>query len=224
MARALPPLAAILIMAAAGVANGVWNDRWGASRELEDQVNRLPKVPEVIGDWQGRDTTDTEVAERLIKNGTLHALVTRSYTNQRTKAGVGLLLATGRPGPISTHNPLTCINGVHGLTMAERPKAVTLKVDGGKAVFSYCDFNNNDPNENGLRVYWAWHDRDKGWVHSNNPRVDFARYRALTKIYVTKVLPPKNFRPTIETTNDIAQFIQDCLPTIDAVLFKNPGK
>jgi hypothetical protein len=55
-------------------------------------------------------------------------------------------------------------------------------------------------------------------VHSNNPRIEFAPYRALTKVSITQELPP-GAQPTAETKDDITQFVTDCLPAIDAALF-----
>jgi hypothetical protein len=235
MIRPLPVIAGLLVLVASGIANGIWNDRWAVSHELEDMTERLPKVPMRIGVWVAQDddpktaTTDEErerrekkrqFTRRLKQNGTLHELLSRIYVNQNTGDAVEVLMATGRPGPIATHNPLTCIGDGSGYPVLVQPKPVTLETSEGTAVFTRADFGGKDAYKPGLRVFWAWHDRDKGWVSADDPRTAFASYRALTKIYVTRSLPPGTPPARGLGKDPLANFIRDCMPTIDAVLFK----
>jgi hypothetical protein len=219
-------VAALLIMIGAGAANGLWNDRWQVSNELDVMTKRLPQVPMNIGDWVGEDTSKPEFTERLIRGGYLHAMLSRSYRNQNTGERIAVLMATGRPGPISTHNPLTCIGGGDGMQTLSHVQPTSLEVGGKNVVFSHCDFARTEPvASNGLRVYWSWHDRDKGWIATSDPRLEFASYRALTKIYVTRSLPAGILgqapAPAGEGDEDaVVQFIKECLPTIDEALFK----
>lgn len=225
MLRGLSVLAALALLVGSGVANGLWNDRWGVSTELEEVAKRLPTVPETIGDWSGTNTDDPKFTQYLIKRGTLHALVSRNYHNYNTNQSVALLMATGRPGPIAAHNPLTCIgNNVSGMEMVTPPTAVSLEIGGKTVAFSHADFR--DPKapatSNGIRVYWSWRNPKEGWIadSSGDPRVKFASYRALTKIYVTQTIPAGAV--AANTTGDNAdaaiQFLKSALPVIDAAL------
>lgn len=222
MGKWLPVAAALAVMAAAGAANGVWNDRWRISHELEDMTERLPRIPMNIGDWVGEDTTKPELTARLIRQGTLHALVTRTYRNKNTGEVVSVLLATGRPGPISTHNPLTCIGTGGGLRRGSKIERTPLKTGDESVVFSRCDFRTEGPIPDGITVFWSWHDQKKGWVAVNDARVAFASQRVLTKIYVTQPISGALFGPTSPGGGEAAvNFLSDCLPTIDRTLFSH---
>lgn len=241
MIRPLPIIAALILLVASGVANGIWNDRWRVSHELQDMTDRLPKVPMKIGSWVAEDDDPEtasneeerkqrlkkrELADRLKKNGTLHELLSRRYVNQKTGEVVDVLMATGRPGTIATHNPLTCIGDGSGHPLLDLPKPATIPVGDGSAVFARADFGGRtkDSIQNGLRVFWSWHDSDEGWVATEDPRTRFASYRALTKVYVTRATPPGDAQPTELKEEPLAHFISDCMPTIDAVLFNQTGK
>ncbi len=230
MTRWLSIVAAAALMLGSGYANGVWNDRWGVSTELEQTAGRLPRVPINMGDWYGTDTADAEFTKYLIKRGTLHALVSRTYQNFKSGQTIALLMATGRPGPIAAHNPLTCIgNDATGMEMVTAPAVVSLSVGGKTAVFSYADFRNpKEPRGDGIRVYWSWRNPKQGWIanSSNDPRLTFASYRALTKIYVTQPLPAGGGAapaPGDANADPAARFLKDCLPAIDAALAGTSG-
>jgi hypothetical protein len=218
----LPIAAAFLLVAAAGVANGLWVDRWVISPELEQMTKRVQKVPISMGNWVGADTKDNkELTERLIREGTLHALVSREYTNSQTGEKVALLMATGRPGPISTHNPLTCYNASgFKQTSNVQSSVVTPPNSDTTAEFSRCSFRRvRASGPEAITVYWAWKSPE-GWIAASDadPRGRFLRYRALTKIYV--IQNDISGLPEISRgeTDPATSFIQDSLPIIDATL------
>lgn len=232
MIRQLPFVAALAVIAAAGLGNGLWNDRWRVSSELAELAARIPKIPEKIGPWSvvAKDPElqkqEDEFNARLKRNGTLHEVISRTYRRE-TGEVVAMLVATGRPGPISTHNPQTCIGASDKVKTLSAVIAVPIKIGDSDAIFSYCDFLKTGiiPGGEGLRIYWSWHDDKKGWVASDDPRTTFAAQRALTKIYVTRLLAPTEMKdggekPDTRKPGPAVQFIQECLPTIDKVLFK----
>lgn len=226
MSRWLPIATALILILAAGVANGLWVDRWSVSHELEQMTQRLQHVPLTIGDWVGKDQDDPAsqaLTQRLIHEGTLHALVSRVYRNRQTGQEVALLMATGRPGPISTHNPLTCY-GASGFNQSSAVKPIAIKTDSSdgpvSGVFSRCSFSKiRDGIPEALTVFWAWHS-PKGWTAAEDPRLAFAAYRALTKIYVVR--SDQGYLAGLEPNEDqepAVRFIQDSLPVIDDTLF-----
>jgi hypothetical protein len=228
LARWLPIAIAFLLIIAAGVANGLWVDRWVISHELAQMTERIQKVPMTMGSWVGKDDDrNQQLAQRLIDEGVLHALVSREYTNTQTGQKVALLMATGRPGPISTHNPLTCYNA-SGFTDTSRVESSTITPPGGKtsAEFSRCGFGRDRASggKESLTVYWAWKSPE-GWIAASDsdPRGRFLRYRALTKIYV--IQSDAGGLPGLvrDEPDPATRFIQDSLPIIDATLFGNPS-
>lgn len=219
MSRWFPIAAALFLIIAAGVANGLWVDRWTVSPELALMTERIHDVPLTIGDWVGKENEDgKDLTQRLIREGTLHALVSRTYRNSKTGEEVSLLMATGRPGPISTHNPLTCYNA-SGFTQVGRVRssAITPPESTTTAEFSRCAFRRSRASgTDALTVYWAWNS-PQGWIPASDPRLAFASYRALTKIYVVENSSPSALADG--QADSATRFLQHALPQIDAVLF-----
>lgn len=218
----------LVLIVGTGVAYGLRTDRWFPSHELEEITERLPKVPMVIGDWEGKDDSDPKFTERLIRIGALTALVARTYTDRRTGDVVSLLIATGKSGPIANHTPLTCIGDGGDYVKVNKVRkvgikpetGVDLKMDENPPIFAYCEFKKADaaiPEH--MDVYWSWHSKD-GWVAVEDARVSFAWYKALTKIYVMHDRNPALVGRERSEQEDAAQrFVRECLPTINAVLY-----
>jgi hypothetical protein len=220
MTRWLPVAAALALTLAAGVAYGIRNDRWTTSPELATMVRRLPTVPMRLGDWIGQDDSNPKMARRLKRRGTVHELVQRVYRDARTGDVVTILLATGRPGPISTHTPETCLGDGGDWDRDGRPRDVAVP-GSPPAAFSRCDFRRADgPSPAGMTIYWSWRGPDR-WVTAADPRVAFGGARALTKIYVTEDATAARDRPAGEAAADspAARFLRECLPLIDQALF-----
>jgi hypothetical protein len=216
--RWLPVPAALALIVMAGVANGLWTDRWGPSHELETMTRRVAAVPLDIGDWHGQDTRNEELTDRLKREGTLHELVSRVYTEASSGESVSLMLATGRPGPISTHNPLTCYGGV-GFDPEGRIGTMAVRPPGAPpARFARCSFQKGGPEREELTVYWGWR-TPKGWVADTaaDPRFNFVTQRALTKLYVVRQGGGR--RDPGGRGDDLAlRFLNAALPVIDATL------
>jgi hypothetical protein len=202
------------------VANGLWVDRWVISPDLDLMTQRVQQVPLTMGNWVGKDDESNQaLTKRLIDEGVLHALVSRVYKNTQTGQEVSFLMATGRPGPISTHNPLTCYNA-SGFSESSpvETSAIALPDSTATAEFSRCGFaRSRASGRESLTVYWAWRS-PKGWVPASDPRLAFASYRALTKIYV--IQSDRDNLPGFarDKTDTATSFLQDCLPIINDTL------
>jgi hypothetical protein len=224
-ARWAVPAAALALVAASGVANGLWSDRWGNSTELARLTANVPNIPMAIGPWKGRDAQDPELLEALKKRGSIHAMISRTYINQETGEQVDLIVATGRPGPIATHNPLTCIAGGDKYTLDGGTRSASVTPPGTEpARFSACLFTSNRPELPSMSMFWSWR-TPRGWIEagSRDPRVTFASFRALTKIYVAQVEPP-GANPAEDPEDAVHHFLRDALPTIDAALDAEPAR
>jgi hypothetical protein len=227
--------AAFALIVASGIASGLWDNRWFVSSELATISRRIAELPLDLGDWKGEDVNhDPDMTARLIRQGTIHALKARVYHNVRTNQIVSVLLATGRPGPISAHNPMTCVVNKGVMTQSSDVTNSTINVPSlGPVSFTQCDIR--DTTTAGRfeewTIFWTWHST-KGWIATDNPRLSFASYRALTKLYVTRLntevaLGLKSY----DSANDDSvgddpakQFLQDCLPLIDQALYgSEPG-
>jgi hypothetical protein len=199
-----------------GYVHGLWTNRWKTSVELEQAVTRLDRVPMTVGDWRGRALTlgarEVEVAEFA---GYLH----RQY--QRPDGStVTVLLACGRPGPLSVHTPDICYGGAG---FAEAEPAVKHAAQGGQlappAEFWKGKFSKQDalvPAH--MRVLWSWHAQG-AWQAADRPRWSFAGLPVLHKMYVTCPLTSGDDR---QEDAVCAEFLAVFLPELEKALFTKP--
>ena len=80
--RYAPIGTAFVVVILAGIAYGVWTDRWGLSDNLARAVERVDHVPLNIGDWEGTDET---ISERHMAQGDIQAYKSRRYLHRASK-------------------------------------------------------------------------------------------------------------------------------------------
>lgn len=179
--RTLPHLAALAIVIASGAVHGIWTGRWSTSRELEDRVAALGRIPRTIGDWRGQalslDRRTTEVGE-------IAGYLMRRYEDPRGDA-LTVLIVCGRPGPISVHTPEVCYPGAGFVASAPTSKRVIGSGPAGQPdEFWVAEFVKPGavlPER--LRILYAWNS-DGIWKASAQPRLEFGASPALYKLYV----------------------------------------
>lgn len=113
----LPTAAFLAAVAAAGVAHGLYSDRWERSPDRAAAAAKLADLPRTIGPWVGEDRSldPAEVAAAGV-DGYAH----RVYRNPATRQAVTLFVVCGRPGPVAVHTPDVCYQA-SGFMMAGRP-------------------------------------------------------------------------------------------------------
>jgi Protein of unknown function (DUF3485) len=222
MFQKLTMLASLGLILAAGTVYGIRVERWGASPELVAATARLSRVPTVVGDWVGSDFEQTDAA-RLIENGTITGMVSRQYRNRKTGESVALMVVCGKPGPIATHTPEICY-GNRGYVAAASPErlSVTNGAASGPAELWLGHFKRTkDAVPESLLISWTWRAAVAGnWTAVDNPRVTFAPYRALYKIYIVRQASPEDPRPDQKQCID---FLNVLLPTLESSLFVSIG-
>ena len=103
----------------------------------------------------------------------------RRYQNTATGDAVSVLLLCGRPGPLSVHTPDACYGG-GGYEMAAPPRRVTAQA----AEFWTARFRKSgSATPEDLRIWWSWNAAG-AWKAADSPRLDFARFPVLYKLYV----------------------------------------
>src|SRR5688572_8067455 len=125
MAKIIPSVVALMVLAAYGLAEGLWTDRWQTSHEAEQAAARLADVPRTVGDWDG---TDEELDARQVAVAQLLGHVMRKYTHRESGAAVTVLLVCGRPGPIAVHTPDVCFRGA-GYALPAAPERQKFEAD-----------------------------------------------------------------------------------------------
>lgn len=215
MSKILLPAAAFLMLAAYGVAEGIWTDRWDTSRAAEVAAARLGGVPRVVGAWEGEDQ---ELDARQVAMAELKGYVMRRYTHRDTGGVVSVLLVCGKPGPISVHTPDVCFGGL-GYTLAAPPQRRSVEAAGLPAPAEFWGGrfeNRNAPVPEAMTALWTW-SADGRWRAPDNPRLGFARSGALFKLYVIRPVVEAGDRPAGDPGLD--DFLRAFLPATQGALF-----
>jgi hypothetical protein len=205
------PLLAIVaaVVLADGYLCGHWSGRWGTSQQT--MAGRLEQLPLVIGEWQG---TPLELNSRVVERAGFDGYLLRRYENQRTRATVNLLLASGRPGPLAVHTPEVCYAGA-GFAPAEPTTRshIDRAASEAPAEFFQTKFARRDAvRTEELRVIWTWNKSGR-WLCPDNPRWTLTGVPVVFKLYVTQALTPGG-----DDGNNCVDFLRDALPELDRVL------
>jgi hypothetical protein len=187
MQRYLPIAAAVVVLLFSGLVHGIWTDRWGDPKILEDAVARLHDFPIKAGEWQGQDLD--------IKKGShgLAGSVSLRYVHRTTGKAVTVFLGTGRRGPVSIHTPDVCYaaSGFKG----EGKRTYTFAADSpaAGATFYHDTMRKARAADNTqLRIFWSWN-AGGTWQTAENPRFAFVGQSILYKVYFIREVgtPPE---------------------------------
>lgn len=213
MVKTLPVWLALMLVVATGVADGLWSNRWSASKELQAAAARLTDFPSTIGDWEGHSQ---DVDARQLELGEIAGYANYRYVNRRNGNSVSVLVVCGRPGPVSVHTPDVCYRGA-GYEPVSAPLKRPLEIGSSRpAEFWMANFSKQGGNAPAhLRVCWAW-SANGAWQAPDSPRMQFAQNSALYKLYVIRSIAaadePLKGDPGVE-------FIQLLLPQLQKALF-----
>jgi len=225
MIRWIFAAAASVGLVGAGIVHGYWTDRWSASTEVNEAVERFSGIPVRFGDWEGKDI---EVKPGQVGAGVAGCLQ-RRYVNRNTGQSVVIALVNGRPGPVATHTPEVCY-GASGYVVDDK-KAVRLDNTGTTANFwTSVAVKTRVVEVTRLRLYWAWNGGE-GWTASTDPRGQFSRYRypVLHKLYVLRDLSTTSANKAdgdkqADDRDSVCEaFLTAFLPELDNALFGNKG-
>ena len=214
--RLLPSLAAFALVLAAGLAQGLWTNRWTSSSALEGSLERLGRVPKVIGDWEG---TDYELNPRQLEVGQIDGYLGREYRNRRDGRTVNILIVCGQPGPIAVHTPDICYAGL-GWASDSPPvhERIPLGSPDETASFKTVEFQKEGAIiPEFLRIFWSWSDGGK-WEAPDSPRSHFIASRALYKLYV---ICGDREEGVARSTATCREFICNLVPELNRALGPN---
>lgn len=205
----LPVLLTGLLLLGGGLGFGFLTDRWGASPQLQEAVNCLHKVPRVLGDWQGED--QPPLSDQEVQQAGFAGYLLRNYRNARNGGAISILLACGRPGPISVHTPDICYRGSGFVprnierTIQEPNQAEFFRARFGKPK----SFDHQE-----LKILWSWNARGP-WQAPDNPRLGFAGSTALYKLYVIQEVAGEDS----QADSISSDFLAHLLPALERALF-----
>jgi hypothetical protein len=204
-----------ILVVASGIVHGIRTERWTQSKSVDDAVRRIDNIPMEFGDWKGeKQVLDASDLARAGIKGHLFG----HFRNKRTGAAISVLLVCGRSGPISVHTPDVCYEGA-GYTGMGSPELRDLNLT-EKESFKCWQLRFRKPasvSAGQLEISWAWNG-GQGWAAPENPRLFFARYSVLYKMYVIREVSP---REKSGKTDPQVDFLKDFLPELNRAL--TPG-
>jgi hypothetical protein len=188
MTRVLPLLTAIVLISLTGLVHARWSPRGADTKTLRDAVARLGRIPATLGEWTGEPA---EFDGRGLERTGIAGLAARRYVSRRTGDSVTILLVCGRTGPIAVHSPEACYSGA-----GYEQSTPTTKCNLGGGEFYMGHFGKAGPVAGPLlRIYWAW-SIGGPWRAPANPRIEYANYKILYKLYfICDAVPPADRDP-----------------------------
>ena len=214
--KIFPAAVAIAVILGSGYVHGLWSFRWTAASELKTAAEKMTKVPKVIGDWTGEDST---LDQRQATIGRIYASVSRHYKNSKTGQSITILLLCGRPGPIAVHTPDVCYSGSGYEVAADRTKE---SVDYGMAApaqFWSLKVHKLDPTRpERMVIDYGWFSQGKWSAPGSDARFEFAGRAVLYKLYVIREQTRADERGAFDPT---VEFLKEFLPSLQEVLGSN---
>ena len=210
----LPTSAMLIILTVGTVVHGLLTDRFGmvVSDELERFTTRLAHVPRTIGQWEGEDVP---IDPQEIAAANVTGYVSRIYTHRQSGATVNMFLVCGTSRHITLHTPDRCYQA-QGFRLQREPTTIALDV-GLPEEPEFADgrfFKEETGIVHQLRILWSFSDGQR-WRGPTEARTTLAGKDALYKIYV---IGPESDGAQAHAAV-VEQFLQDALPTLQAVLF-----
>jgi hypothetical protein len=194
-----------------GYLHGRWTGRWHFSNDVQDAVARLDAVPQSIGDWEGEDG---ELDERVREVSGAHGFLLRRYTNVRAK--ITVLVVCGHPGPVAVHSPEVCYQSAGATVSPAGERTIEFPEPHPNADFKVIRVDSTEQNARPTRleVLWTWNCRGR-WETPTSPRLTFARYPYLYKLYVIRNVE----KDEEENDNPTPAFLNLLLPELEKALF-----
>lgn len=218
MMRRLCVAAGIGLVISGGLVHGLWTNRWTTAAAVADATRRLAQVPDRIGDWEGEDL-EVDVRTRQLAGGA--GYLSRRYVNRHGEV-MSVFLICGQPGPVSVHTPDVCYQGA-GFEVVGEPARHEVEGTAGPAPeFSRIEVR-TEQGQVPVRqeVLWSW-SADGKWQTPRSPRLAFARYPVLFKLYVIHSLPGEKDKdkeaPAASAGAD--EFIRLLLPAVHKAVFE----
>jgi hypothetical protein len=164
-----------------------------------------------LGDWQGEALTPG--AEQP---GGVAGCLQRCYVHRTNGSRVTVFLVCGRPGPVAIHPPDACYRA--GGYQVRAPQTYVASLDSltAPAEFRVAQMlKSKASDQTQLRIFWSW-SATGAWQVPEDPRLAFARYPALFKIYLIR--EASSWTESFEG-DPCVDLMRQLLPELQRVLF-----
>jgi hypothetical protein len=178
--------ALLFTLVSVGFVHGLWTKRWDASSEQD--ISEMEKLPMEVGAWVGQTAQD-DAAKQLRADS--KNFLSRRYVNRTDGAVANVMLTRGRPGPmVIKHLPTECYESA-GYQLVGKPKHYSTQTDVSDEFWVATFKKTTDVMPIIVRVYWSWSATGR-WQTPDRPRLTFARYPTLYKLYVVQNVLDEN--------------------------------
>ncbi len=184
------------------------------SDSLDLAVARVEDIPKTIGEWQSREEAG-EVA--AFAQAGAKAYWMRTYTNERTRAQILVILMCGRSGKMAIHTPEVCYSGA-GYSLSDPPAVFNVKGESNEEFgqFWTAPFTKKIGLQKTLRLFWSWNSNGN-WEAPVTPRLHFRGEPFLYKLYLSRDV---TYEPNGAIQSDpSAEFLREFLPVLKSKLF-----
>jgi hypothetical protein len=209
MSRIIPTFTVMIALVICGLVHGLRTNRWNLSAQPAATAARLASVPLQLDGWTGEAFPTDKLGRGMA--GCLH----HRYTQQRSGRTVTVFLVCDRPGPVSIHTPDVCYEGI-GYEVTKRTRFTPR---GGTAApaptFWTARFHKKRADASDLRIFWSW-SGGEGWQAADDPRMTFARFAVLCKVYFIEETSVGDEIPADDPAVDL---IRQLLPELERALF-----
>jgi hypothetical protein len=215
-ARKLPiPIAMCAVLVALGILSTVWADREEKANDPAAITAALQRAPITFGEWEGRDET-ANLPD--LPPGKIGPTIVRRYVSRKTGEVILTYLTAGQPGPmLVNHQPTDCYPAI-GYILTGAIARHTVPLEGRSAEFLAATFTKtNGPAPLYMRVLWSFSGTGD-WEVPKAPRVAFARFPTLYKVYVIRQ-PRKPDEPLADDPSN--EFIRAFLPALRKSVFSS---
>jgi Protein of unknown function (DUF3485) len=171
-----------------GIAHGFWTNRWASDQLSDEQMAEMEQLGLRIGGWEGRTIPREQVREALADTT---ECMQRRYVNPLDGSSCAVLLTRGRPGPmVIKHLPTECYPS-SGFAIVGEPKRFLTnnKIPDEFWVATFKKTTEAFPLT--VQVYWSW-SGDGQWRVPEQPRLAFAKFHSIYKMYVVQTLVNEN--------------------------------
>ncbi len=219
MAKHIPLAIVFTIVLGSGTyLHGIYSDRWEPqnSELLNDFTQRIPQLPQNIGDWKG---DDQKIPDKEFKLTKCTDYVSRRYVNEKTGQIISLYAVSGSARNCTIHSPDWCYPGA-GFKMIDKVSQTVIDCGNGlnpqflTAVFEKSGEAGASP-QGAQRIFWTY-SYDGVWKGPKWAKGYFSNKTALYKIYI--IAPVTGTDTSISASNGV-DFAKTGFPTIQKVLF-----
>jgi hypothetical protein len=215
-------LTAILLLFLSRMLHDRWTEQGSRGGALAEGAARLERLPMKLDAWEA-EAMQLEAED--IAQARLAGYIWRRYRNLDTGASVSILLLYGPPGPISVHTPDACYGGA-GYALLGKPARVAL---GPNSIAAPAEFWSGHFIKTGavvpqrLCICWSWNGAGS-WEAPANPRLTFARFTGLYKLYVICELSASKDSSPSQQQTPAEDFMQRLLPALETALSSEEGR